>query len=124
MSYDKFFYRYRIDLTIKQKYDIIIIDDREVLMAVERTITIHDKVNDIDRELTLSNVSDIKYRSHRCGKKCTNPNNWLLVIATDKFGFEYECWYYIKDINIIDLDNIDYDNPNDVITRRGRIYIR
>ena len=29
MSYDKLFCCYRIDLTIKQKYDIIIVDDRE-----------------------------------------------------------------------------------------------
>lgn len=95
-----------------------------LLMAVERVITIYDKVNDIDRELTLSNISELKHREYRCFKKCIEPDNWLLIEATDKFGFEYECWYFVEDIDNFDLESIDYNNPKDVITKKGRLYIR
>lgn len=95
-----------------------------VFIIINRVIIIHDEVHDIDRELTLNIVSEVKHRSHRFFRKCKEPDNWILVDATDKFGFEYECWYFIEDMDNFNLDNIDYNNPKDVITKKGRLYIR
>lgn len=54
------------------------------------------------------------YRSHNSdGWQMTEPDSWIAQPAWTDNGDRYILWYYIADANT-DLDEIDYDTPDDI----------
>lgn len=75
------------------------------------TITINDKTYRITRD------AEIEYRSER-----VNPNAWVALYledesVTDEFGDhpQFIAWYYVEDLENTELDEIDYENPYDIV---------
>lgn len=53
--------------------------------------------------------------------QATEPNNWVACKATGNDGREYTAWYYVTDPNETELDEIDYDNPDDITDEYNHI---
>ena len=70
--------------------------------------------------ITLGNDADFEYRSHINGMQATEPNNWVACKATGSDGNEYTAWYFVADTNV-ELDTIDYDDPDDVTDEYNHI---
>ena len=70
------------------------------------------KINESLTITLIDNDADFKYRSHVNGNQLINPNNWVACNATGSDGNEYTAWYYVD--TDIELDEIDYSDPNDV----------
>ena len=70
------------------------------------------KINENLTVTLIDNDADFKYRSHVNGNQLINPNNWVACRATGSDGNEYTAWYYVD--TDIELDEIDYSDPNDV----------
>lgn len=75
------------------------------------TITINDKTYRITRD------AEIEYRSER-----VNPNAWVALhledeAITNEFGEHPQlvAWYYVEDLESTELDEIDYENPYDIV---------
>ena len=75
------------------------------------TITINGKIYRIRRD------AEIEYRSDR-----VDPFSWVAMYLedesiTDEFGDHphYIAWYYVEDLENTELDDIDYENPHDIV---------
>lgn len=69
-------------------------------------------------KIALGDDADFQYRSHINGMQCTEPDNWVHVTGYDMNEEEtyYDIWYYVEDTSI-DLDQIDYSDPWNVMMR-------
>ena len=70
--------------------------------------------------ITLGDEADLSYRSHINGMQASEPDNWVACKATGSDDKDYTAWYYVEDTNM-ELDNIDYDNPDDIEDENGNI---
>lgn len=78
------------------------------------------EVND-NLEIALSFEIKYEYRSHINGMQAINPNNWVAVDGKGSDGKDYTAWYFIKDINNTDPEDINYDEPDDIEDEYGYI---
>lgn len=78
------------------------------------------KINENLTITLIDNDADFKYRSHVNGNQLTHPDNWVACRATGSDGNEYTAWYYVADTDI-ELDEIDYRNPDDVTDEYNHI---
>ncbi len=85
-------------------------ENREMVIEVNSTLSI-----------TLgAGEADYTYRSHINGMQVSEPNKWVSCAGTGGDGKNYTAWYYVEDTNM-ELDNIDYDNPDDIEDENGNI---
>ena len=75
------------------------------------TIIINDKTYRITRD------AEIEYRSGM-----VDPFSWVALYledesVTDEFGDHphFVAWYYVEDLENTELDDIDYENPYDIV---------
>lgn len=75
------------------------------------TITIKEKTYKITRD------AEIEYRSDR-----VDPFSWVALYledesVTDEFEDhpQFIAWYYVEDLENAELDEIDYENPYDIV---------
>lgn len=78
------------------------------------------KINE-NLTITLGNEADFVYRSHINGMQASEPDNWVACKATGSDGKEYTAWYYVTDPDEIELDEIDYENPDDITDEDNHI---
>lgn len=77
----------------------------------------------IDENLTITIIgeADFVYRSHINGMRTTAPNNWVACKATGSDGKDYTAWYYVTDPDETELDEIEYENPDDITDEYNHI---
>ena len=65
--------------------------------------------------------ADFVYRSHINGMQALSPNNWVACDATGSDGNHYTVWYFVKEPNETELDEIDYEEPDDITDEYNHI---
>lgn len=75
------------------------------------------KINGIT--YTMDNNADFEYRSHINGMQNLAPDNYVSCKGKDENGNDITAWYYVSDGTA--LDEIDYDNPADIVDEYGHI---
>lgn len=65
--------------------------------------------------------ADYEYRSHINGMAVNSPDNWVACHGVDEDGTGITAWYFVEDISNTSLDDIDYDEPDDIIDEYGHI---
>lgn len=64
--------------------------------------------------VTLDGDAEYTYRSHINGMQTIKPNNWVSCNAKGNDGENYTAWYFVSNPNETELDEIDYENPDDI----------
>lgn len=70
---------------------------------------------------TMQPNSEYEYRAHMYGMYTLDPNNWVACHGFDEDGTGITAWYFVEDISNTALDDIDYDEPNDIIDEHGHM---
>lgn len=73
------------------------------------------------KSYTMNNEADYEYRSHIEGMAANSPDNWVSNHGTDEDGNEIVAWYFIENSDETALDEIDYENPDDIVDEYGHI---
>lgn len=78
------------------------------------------EVNDT-LEITLSTEANPEYRSHINGMQTVKPDNWVSVEGVGNDGKQYKAWYFVEDLDNIDLEDINYEEPSDIVDEYGKL---
>lgn len=78
------------------------------------------EVNDM-LEITLSTEANPEYRSHINGMQTVKPDNWISVEGQGSDGKQYKAWYFVEDTAAIDLEDINYEEPSDIVDDYGKL---
>lgn len=78
------------------------------------------EVNDT-LEITLSGDANIEYRSHINRMQTVKPDNWVSVEGVGNDGKPYKAWYFVDDLDNIDLEDINYEEPSDIVDDNGKL---
>ncbi|MDY3861878.1 MAG: hypothetical protein SOZ45_04905 [Ruminococcus sp.] len=78
------------------------------------------EVNDT-LEITLSTEANIEYRSHINRMQTVKPDNWVSVEGEGNDGKLYKAWYFVEDLDNIDLEDINYEEPSDIVDEYGKL---
>lgn len=78
------------------------------------------EVNDT-LEITLSTEANIEYRSHINRMQTVKPDNWVSVEGEGNDGKLYKAWYFVEDLDNIDLEDINYEGPSDIVDEYGKL---
>lgn len=73
------------------------------------------------RTYTMENEADYEYRSHINGMQNLAPDNYVSCKGKDENGNEVTAWYYVENPDETPLEEIDYDNPADIVDEYGHI---
>ena len=72
-------------------------------------------------EITLSTEANPEYRSHINGMQTVKPDNWVSVKGEGNDGKPYKAWYFVEDFDNIDLEDINYEEPSDIVDDYGKL---
>ena len=72
-------------------------------------------------EITLSTEANPEYRSHINGMQTVKPDNWVSVDGVGNDGKPYKAWYFVEDLDNIDLEDINYEEPSDIVDDNGKL---
>lgn len=70
--------------------------------------------------ITLGDA-DYVYRSHINRMQAISPNNWVACESIGSDGNHYTAWYFVKEPDETELDEIDYEEPDDITDEYNHI---